>query len=536
MLGFGRTRFVGSVCGEQATATCAARRWLLVALVAVVFVAVSPRSADAALADLKVTIGSGKSYRFSQLPGQRTSFTVPGAGKMRITYMRSNYQKRCDGGFRFSFPGDAGAQLPGRTVAHKFTPEEVVGKPYEMMWVQQFDKSATGIKVEASLYAPALPTGGLPPMAWVYAGVTTLKVEWIGGGGAEPPKPPVTWPVTADGYPDLTSDWENTQGQQIKVVQGAGGKITAACTYTDSGRTIRWTMTGSINRSGQLVGKLRHTEGVPATARGYQQDRSAQLSSDGKTLSGKATFTGGGHGLTWKRMAGGGGTSAPKPPGKGTATPPGPGPGTSPGSGTTPVKEPASVGEMTIQAGRRTVQPGQTVTVPVWLIKASKLANINVSLRYDPTVVVVMGKVIKGNLLARTMFEANARDAGTIRLGFAQSSDMGGTGTLAQIRFRAVGEGGARTSLRLEVTMASSADTTKVRVATIDGEIVIAVKKDDVIPGDTNGDGKLTAVDAMNALKMSVGNLPVNLIADMDKDGKVTARDATIILRKAVGK
>ena len=37
-------------------------------------------------------------------------------------------------------------------------------------------------------------------------------------------------------------------------------------------------------------------------------------------------------------------------------------------------------------------------------------------------------------------------------------------------------------------------------------------------------------------LKMSVGNLPVNLAADMDGDGQVTARDATLILQRVVGK
>ncbi len=143
-------------------------------------------------------------------------------------------------------------------------------------------------------------------------------------------------------------------------------------------------------------------------------------------------------------------------------------------------REPATVTAMTIQAGSRKARPDEVVTVPVWLLHAAGVASLNVSLSYDPKVVAVSGNVVKGNLLGSTMFEANAREAGLVRLGFAQSRDLSGTGTLAQISFK--------------------------------------------------------AVDAMNALKMSVGNLAVNMAADMDKDKQVTARDATLILQAVVGK
>ena len=57
------------------------------------------------------------------------------------------------------------------------------------------------------------------------------------------------------------------------------------------------------------------------------------------------------------------------------------------------------------------------------------------------------------------------------------------------------------------------------------------------VKGDYNGDGKVTELDALAALKMSVGSLsPVNLNLDLDGNGKVTAEDARLILKKAVGK
>ncbi len=57
--------------------------------------------------------------------------------------------------------------------------------------------------------------------------------------------------------------------------------------------------------------------------------------------------------------------------------------------------------------------------------------------------------------------------------------------------------------------------------------------------GDTDGDNKITAADARNALRMSVGlektTAEIIRIADTDKDGKITAADARYILRASVG-
>jgi len=57
-----------------------------------------------------------------------------------------------------------------------------------------------------------------------------------------------------------------------------------------------------------------------------------------------------------------------------------------------------------------------------------------------------------------------------------------------------------------------------------------------VTKGDHNKDGKVTELDALAALKMSVKELPEDLNLDMDGNGKVTAADARLILKKALGK
>ena len=53
--------------------------------------------------------------------------------------------------------------------------------------------------------------------------------------------------------------------------------------------------------------------------------------------------------------------------------------------------------------------------------------------------------------------------------------------------------------------------------------------------GDYNSDGKLTALDALSAIKMSVGKVPEDLALDVDGSGSVTAMDARLILQSSVG-
>ncbi len=53
--------------------------------------------------------------------------------------------------------------------------------------------------------------------------------------------------------------------------------------------------------------------------------------------------------------------------------------------------------------------------------------------------------------------------------------------------------------------------------------------------GDVNGDGVVTAADAVIALEIAVGIRPNDLAADLDGDGQVTSLDALMILKAAAG-
>ncbi len=59
------------------------------------------------------------------------------------------------------------------------------------------------------------------------------------------------------------------------------------------------------------------------------------------------------------------------------------------------------------------------------------------------------------------------------------------------------------------------------------------VLNEGVLPGDASHDGRLTTIDAVLALRMAVGVLATDPVADMNGDGRVTSLDALMILQVA---
>lgn len=208
---------------------------------------------------------------------------------------------------------------------------------------------------------------------------------------------------------------------------------------------------------------------------------------------------------------------------------------------------------MTIQAAQRRVIAGDTVLVPVWLIKGANVANINFQVTYNAAVAKPEGTIGKGNLLDNALFTPNPNQSGIILAGFAQTSGISGTGTVMNVTFRAVGKAGDRTRLEVVVTTINEPGGAAPRIDRIPGEILI-VNPDGTVPGgatgasgttsgppgltrgDCDGDGALTEVDALCALEMSVQLRPSRPLMDVDASNDVTSRDAVIILQRAIGK
>ena len=66
-------------------------------------------------------------------------------------------------------------------------------------------------------------------------------------------------------------------------------------------------------------------------------------------------------------------------------------------------------------------------------------------------------------------------------------------------------------------------------MALADGQLSIGPR----IVGDGNGDGKVSALDALIAMRMATGLNEVDLALDLDGDGTVTGDDAREILAMA---
>lgn len=235
-------------------------------------------------------------------------------------------------------------------------------------------------------------------------------------------------------------------------------------------------------------------------------------------------------------------------------------------SGWVEILEPVKAQRMTIQVGRRQVPVGGTVGVPVYLVRSEGVANMNFEIRYDAGVAVLAGDASKGPFLGNAFFAANGKTPGLIRGAFAATTGLSGTGVIATIPFRAVGSSGKRSPLPVTVTTINNASGASLTIERVDGLVQIAggiggggggpgggpstgggtggkppgggtgglpgtgMKGGEPAGwGDCNGDGRITEVDALCALKISIGLMPPNPTA-------YTSLDAAKILRKAVGK
>ena len=178
-------------------------------------------------------------------------------------------------------------------------------------------------------------------------------------------------------------------------------------------------------------------------------------------------------------------------------------------------------------AESRTVAPGSTVQVPVNFQNAQNVGSLGFKLAYNPAVVQVI-KVSKGSLLAPATFTSNVQ-SDYIIFGFAMPQSISGTGSAAVVEFQALGAEGSKSPLTLTEITATGSSGAALSVNSVNGELSIGQKQ----LGDADGDGKLSVLDALIALKMYVQSLPLDLTADINKDGRVTPEDARLILEKA---
>lgn len=217
--------------------------------------------------------------------------------------------------------------------------------------------------------------------------------------------------------------------------------------------------------------------------------------------------------------------------GAGTGTPSGTGTGATTGTGTTTGAGAA------LTAESRMAAPNSTVQVPIRLDNASNIGSMNFVLTYNPQVLKV-NKVDGGSLVSGALFTPNYKSPPQVNFGLASSAGINGSGTVAYIEFQVIGAAGSSSPLTISGVNTTDTSGKTVTLTTSNGTVTVVsgVGPGGKVKGDYNGDGKVTELDALAALKMSVNLLTEDLNLDMNDNGKVTAEDARLILKMAVGK
>jgi hypothetical protein len=178
----------------------------------------------------------------------------------------------------------------------------------------------------------------------------------------------------------------------------------------------------------------------------------------------------------------------------------------------------------------RVMEKGKEVRIPVIMCNARDLANMDLSLSYH-TGAMKYKYAEKGALNAKTLFESNEKPAGTIKISFAASQGVTGSGSIAILVYDVHGSTGQSSQITGTVNSASTSSGSPISVAVNPGTFTVGSG----VTGDCDGDGLVSSRDALAALQMSVEKIKIDMCYDVNSDGKVNSADARDILRRAAG-
>jgi hypothetical protein len=179
----------------------------------------------------------------------------------------------------------------------------------------------------------------------------------------------------------------------------------------------------------------------------------------------------------------------------------------------------------------RVMEKGRMVTIPVMMCNAQDVANMDLTVTYDTSVLSFSGAA-KGSLNANSLFESNEPSRGTIKISFASSSGFSGTGSIALLTFNVIGPASSNTPIKVSITTASTSAGKTLDIPVTAGNFKVGTP----LTGDFDGDNQLTARDALAALQISVGKRAMDTSLDVNKDNSVNSVDAREILKMVVKK
>ena len=188
----------------------------------------------------------------------------------------------------------------------------------------------------------------------------------------------------------------------------------------------------------------------------------------------------------------------------------------------------ASAEDVTYSITNVSGKKGETVTVSVVISSDVDLWGANVRMSYNSSELQVVSCTKGSSVSSGSIYNSgtSVNFSGT----FANTN-----GTVMTVEFKILKNSGT-SNLILTSTENIDSDGKEYVCSVLNG--VVSVAGSSNLPGDLNGDGKVTAIDARLALEHSVGETSLSAglqsVADMNNDGKVTSIDARLILKKSV--
>jgi hypothetical protein len=418
-------------------------------------------------------------------PSDQGSFKIPAAGIARVTYAGSPYFEQQLSCLKTDHWVVNQLLIPGGDVEPMF--KEVKDGKFKFVWLKKFTAEEAGREVKVKLGA-WMRSGGLVS-AYVPAQGSIFVVEWLGNEPIPPNTIEYNSETTKDDSSPFAGTWtDNQSGDSWEMTKLPDG------TYDVKGTFLKGITGKGVVKDDNLKVEFVSTAGVKGTF-------DVKLDPSGKT---------------------GAGVVRTDEPAQFNST-------ITLGNPSTETTIPAG---FTAKAATHQLKSGQTLNIPVEILDASGISNLNVVVEYSSDVVRVNSAPAAGNVRTDHLFQANAKDPGLVRIGLAGKSSVQANGQLALIPFTAVGPPGTKTELKIRVTTANNSEGKNVPAKTTAG--LIEIVADSPPPTPPAPPVVLTPKDAMEALMMSVQLRPEDFKLDLDKDGAVTSNDARLILREVV--
>ena len=181
-----------------------------------------------------------------------------------------------------------------------------------------------------------------------------------------------------------------------------------------------------------------------------------------------------------------------------------------------------------LMVASRVALPGGRVLTPIRLENPDEVYTLEFNLNYDPSVLEVV-EVQPGSRLSVPASSYDTNTPGVVRFDVTVSDQLEGDGSAAVVDFKVVGAAGASSPLTVTETVVMDNLGNARSIEVTEGTSTVETPA----AGDGNGDGKITALDALIALRMSAGIAGVDLLMDVTGDGRVTPKDARQLLSMA---